>query len=163
MPGFLFRKPELIPKKWGYEICVCNYNHIGLDIGYALKTLTLLPTDGLHDVWTCSVHYHHRKHETFYVLGGAMFLEIFVPVRAQRPITFKDFRRPKGFIMYPGTAVTLEPHTAHRFWTQAVVTTIIEASTPDDSKDSYRLVKSGRRVMDTSEFVEVRPDGVPLV
>jgi len=165
MPGFLFRKPELIPKTWGYEICICSVLHDCFENGYACKTLTLLPCRESLGVDACSIHYHVQKNETFYVTRGTMFLQIYVP-RPGRKTPFEgtvDFLEPKGFIMYPGTVVTLEPYTAHRFWTQAIETTVIEASTPDDPQDSYRLVESGRQLMDVRDFVEVRPDGIPLV
>jgi hypothetical protein len=170
MATFTFCKPRYVPKLWGYEACICNVLEACCEKGYACKLLNLTPhTDyEFPGVNACSIHYHLKKTETFFVLDGVLFLELFV-LRPQKepvfnPWKLSDFEAPKGFIMYPGTAVTVEAHVAHRFWTQVVTTSIIEASTPDDSQDSYRLCASARGlIMDTSAFVEVRPDGIPIL
>jgi mannose-6-phosphate isomerase-like protein (cupin superfamily) len=158
--------PRIVPKLWGYEVCICNVLEACHEKGYACKLLNLVPyNDAVVDngVNACSIHYHMDKTETFFVLKGVLFLQIFLlRPGMEADVDLSNFEEPKDFVMYPGTGVTLEAQVAHRFWTRDVITTVIEASTLDDAYDSYRLVGSGRgQIMDDSIFMEIRPNGIP--
>lgn len=161
-PTYVFRQPQYIRKKWGYEVCMCNIPTDCKEKGYACKTLTLLPSVE-RSVDACSIHFHERKHETFWVTRGRFFLEIYLPKPGQQLLDIGNFEPPKQFCMHPGTVVTLEPTVAHRFFTIVGVTTVIEASSPDSPADSIRLTESGPVPIDTSKFTEVKPDGIVFV
>lgn len=167
MATYHFIKPRYVPKLWGYEACICNVLTGCHEKGYACKLLNLIDYNNVNkaEVSACSIHYHLIKTETFYVIRGRLFLQIYLQ-RAGKKLSpdLESFEDPRGFILHPGTGVTLEAHVAHRFWTQDIPTTVIEASTPDDASDSYRIVGSGRSVLVRTEgFEEIKPDGFPIL
>jgi len=129
-----------VDKKWGYETQFVN-NEL-----YCGKRLTVLPNG-----FACSIHYHLKKRETFFIERGALFLEIFRPLAGLdsklvlgQPITLADFQpRPNFRFMKVGEKCTLHPYIAHRFWTKSEVCEFLEFSTHDNPDDSIRLVESG--------------------
>lgn len=129
-----------IDKKWGYESIFVN-NEL-----YCGKRLTVVPNGN-----ACSVHYHLKKRETFFVERGSLFLEIWRPLAGfeskqvlGQPITLADFQpRPNFRLMRVGDKCTLHPGIAHRFWTKGEICEFLEFSTHDDPADSIRLVESG--------------------
>ena len=130
------------PKAWGFEEQFYNEN-------YGLKALCLTEKNV-----ACSIHFHAVKTETFYVLAGAVTLEIYeIRMRvcgAQwfeaedlRSGGLKYFCKPKRHILRCDDFVTLLPGTAHRFWSPFGNGHILEASSYDDPADSYRIVPAG--------------------
>lgn len=130
----------IVPKKWGYEQIIIN-NDL-----YCSKKLTVIP-NGM----ACSIHYHKKKTETFFVTAGTLLLEIYRPLPGfdlrtggNSPLVLSDYDRPIFKRLHQGSGpVTIRPFVAHRFWVLNEVCQFDETSTPDDPADSYRLVESG--------------------
>lgn len=101
------------PKVWGEEHWIVNREYGG-------KKLVL------RRGWRCSLHYHARKDEVFYVIAGRVLLEHGSAWR----------------VLAPGDAQRIAPGTTHRFWGLAD-SEMIEFSTHHEEDDSYRLEASG--------------------
>lgn len=104
---------EIIAKIWGEERVMVN------NALYCGKLLMLKQGRA------CSLHYHRRKQETFYVLEGKVELELGTILR----------------LMKPGEAQTILPLTPHRF-TGVTDAVIIETSTHHDDEDVVRIEPS---------------------
>lgn len=100
-------------KVWGYEVWLAN-NEL-----YCGKILSLKKG------YRCSMHYHKKKDETFYVLKGHILLEL----------------NDKRYVMSAGSAIRVFPYDKHRF-TGITDAEILEISTQHFEDDSYRLSKS---------------------
>ncbi len=134
--------PYYISKVWGYEQQIANFK----DEGYCGKILRVMPG------WACSVHFHAKKHETFYLTKGQLFVELWDIPKQFMAEAVKD---PAGLLgksmlyrlapvnMIPGEVLILPPFTAHRFQCNKEPAEFIEFSTYDDPADSYRVVPSG--------------------
>ena len=105
---------RIVPKVWGEEHWLVNRDYCG-------KRLLL------REGHRCSLHHHLRKHETFYVQSGLIYLEL----------------GEESMLLEPGEIVTIEPGVPHRF-TGIVASEIIEFSTHHDDEDSYRTTQSGQ-------------------
>ena len=127
---------KFIQKLWGWEEIVANYP------GYCCKIITALPNGN-----ACSIHYHKIKHETFRVLSGALYMELYAVYKKRVPKWVPRVKEP--YMRYatmkimPGQIVTLPQFVGHRFWAQEEPAVFVEASTHDAPKDSIRLVESG--------------------
>lgn len=108
-------KPEVHEKKWGCEFWIANNN---LYCGKILE---------LKQGWRCSIHHHRKKHETFFLLDGIVFME-------------KD---GKEKVMLPGDVLEVKQLSKHRF-TGLRDSKIIEFSTHHEEDDSYRDVESSK-------------------
>lgn len=106
--------PQNHTKVWGYERWLCNNEK------YCGKILVIEP------FFQCSVHYHKKKHETFFILSGGVFLEL------EGDISF----------LYPGNVITIEPGKSHRFTASHIKAEIIEISTQHFEEDSFRTEPS---------------------
>jgi D-lyxose ketol-isomerase len=113
---------KIVTKLWGYEKHLVNTEL------YCGKILVALP-NGM----ACSIHYHKRKTETFHVLKGRLFLQLFS--------LEGELLEEKN--LAAGDSLTLVPLTPHRFWAIDEVCEFLEVSTQDVPEDSYRLVDSG--------------------
>lgn len=117
--------PRLVMKKWGTEEIIVNGDYCG-------KRLTVMPG------YACSIHYHLKKTETFFVLDGRLSLELYKPyctgIQAE-PIGCK--------ILRAGRSMTIDPLTPHRFWAYREPVRFMEFSTTDADEDSIRLLESG--------------------
>ena len=101
------------PKNWGGEVLIHNGD-------YCMKLLVY--TKQL----ASSLHFHERKHESFFIASGEFEIEI----AEARPALYG----PGGFIV-------LKPGTTHRV--RCIEPgTIVEASTKDDPEDCVRIVPS---------------------
>ena len=109
----------IIEKAWGYEKIIINDP-------YCLKVLSVNAKQG------CSMHYHVRKKETFYVTVGELKVEFIDP----------DFGKCRYIKLRHGESITIEPGQAHRFTALGLGAEFIEASTHDDPSDSYRVCAS---------------------
>jgi mannose-6-phosphate isomerase len=101
-----------ISKVWGYEEWIVNRKYCG-------KFLHLKKG------WQCSLHYHERKDETFYVMSGLVYLE----------------RDHEAFELKPGAILHIPPGAIHRF-AGLEDSVILEISTHDDD-DNLRIEPSG--------------------
>jgi mannose-6-phosphate isomerase-like protein (cupin superfamily) len=100
-------------KVWGYETWIVNNEE------YCGKFLHLKKHH------RCSTHYHKKKDETFYIMGGRVLMEL----------------NDEVFLMMPGDAVRVRRGQPHRF-TGLRDSVIIEFSTQHFEDDSYRSNKS---------------------
>jgi mannose-6-phosphate isomerase-like protein (cupin superfamily) len=105
---------ESHPKSWGDENWIVN-NEL-----YCSKILTI--THGFR----CSMHYHEKKDETFYVLAGLVLLEI----------------GGESEVLRPGACVRVRPGVLHRF-TGLSDAKILEVSTQHFEEDSFRTQEGG--------------------
>ena len=117
-------KPEIHEKKWGKEFWIANND---LYCGKILE---------LKRGWRCSIHYHKKKHETFFILDGTILME------------FNNEKR----VMKPGDILEVKQLSKHRF-TGIIDSKIIEFSTHHEEEDSYRDVESGK--VPENEFIEL--------
>lgn len=116
------RLPETYEKGWGKEDWIHN------DERYCGKVLTLFRHKYM------SYHYHKKKHETFYLLSGKVFVTL-------GDLQDEFFRIPtKMFIMYPGEVLEIPPNTPHSVLALDD-SAIMEVSTEHFENDSFRIVK----------------------
>lgn len=108
---------KTVEKLWGREYWIANTPL------YCLKLLQINPGG------CCSLHYHPKKDETFYVNEGSCHVQIGEETRE----------------LVPGDSVRIPPGTPHRFWVpkgQAKGCEIMEVSTHHDDSDVIRLEES---------------------
>ncbi len=100
-------------KSWGMEKLIHNG-------AYCMKLLVYTRE------CASSLHYHEKKHESFFVAHGVFEL---------------DHGGDEVRTLYAGDTVVLSPGTRHRLRCKQLGT-IVEASTHDDPDDCIRLEKS---------------------
>ena len=110
-------RPEVHEKGWGRELWVHN------DERYCGKVLVLQKGK------RCSLHFHVKKHETFFLQKGQVQMEL----------VHSDGRR-ESFVMRPGDTLEISPGLMHRF-TGLEDSEIFEFSTQHFEEDSYRVEK----------------------
>ena len=121
---------QKIGKLWGHETIIINNNR------YCGKVLTVEPNGK-----ACSIHFHKLKTETFLVTRGKLTLQLWKANEERETISAFEYL---GYIILESSeSITIEPWTAHRFWSDNDVTDFVEFSSPDDPSDSYRLQSSG--------------------
>ena len=108
---------HLQPKGWGHEVWIHN------DARYCGKILVVKAGR------RCSLHYHEKKHETFYVQSG----------RLKMRLRHRDGRE-ESFEMKKGDILEIEPGTAHQF-TGIEDAELFEFSTQHFEDDSHRIEK----------------------
>lgn len=107
--------PEIHAKGWGYEVWLHN------DDGYCMKLL-VFERAGARG----SLHYHERKHETWWVASGRFMVE---GLQADQHLLAT---------LCAGESLHLPAGAAHRL-TCIEPGTIVEASTTHDEADVVRL------------------------
>lgn len=112
---------ELHRKVWGEEYWIVNNDK------YCGKLLVL------HKGYRCSLHYHEKKDETFYVNDGKV----------------KFYMDGVIKILSPGSSVHVKPGTKHLF-EGLETSSIFEFSTHHDDNDVTRITES-ERVSDSLE------------
>lgn len=111
-------KAQVVDKPWGYERILENNDK------YCMKEIFCHGRG-----WSSGgrFHLHHKKDETFLVIMGTIYLEIFeYPNRIKHTLRKGDFIR-------------IKPYTPHRFTAWARGGAFVEASTHDSPEDSYRI------------------------
>jgi mannose-6-phosphate isomerase len=108
---------QRVPKGWGEELWVHN------DPLYCGKILRLKQGK------RCSLHYHKRKTETFYLQSGRVRMELRHPDG-----------RAEDVVMKPGDSLEIYPGLVHRF-SGIEDSEIVEFSTQHFEEDSYRIEK----------------------
>lgn len=119
-------KPIIVEKEWGQEEHIHNNYH-------CVKLMRLKPG------YQVSLHWHEIKEETFILISGKLVIETINPKTGQKQITL---------LTEPLESFTLGKNIPHTFYctdTQRTETVFIEASTPDNANDSYRIFSSGKR------------------
>jgi mannose-6-phosphate isomerase-like protein (cupin superfamily) len=101
-------------KQWGEELWLANDN-------FCCKKLTL------YKGYRCSLHYHKKKDELFFILSGKVLFEL----------------DGKQSVLLPGDSIRVKPLQQHRFsglWDSF----IMESSTHHEEEDSFRVEPSGK-------------------
>jgi len=136
-----------VMKTWGYEKWIENNSE------YCCKLLHVLPKK------FCSVHFHKKKKETFYITKGSFFLKVFVPDKKDievlknfdginlndelTAILYKFDNSPWNYTLTEGESFSIDRYTLHTFSSASKMhCEFIEASTYHEDSDSYRLRKS---------------------
>lgn len=126
---------KTVIKGWGYEIWVEN-NKL-----YCGKHLHVLPGK------QCSVHYHKKKKETFYIINGELLLTYSLPNQTMLEINdyvlfWKTIADIKTLVLKKGESFTIETLTLHKFTSNTnYPCDFIEFSTHHEESDSYRIIK----------------------
>ena len=107
-------------KEWGKEFWIVNNS----DEDYCGKIITISPGK------STSLHFHANKHETFYVLEGALDLIIVNTDDCEESI----------ICLEPGDTHTIKQCVPHKL-ESCIGCKLIEVSTFHDDKDSYRILK----------------------
>lgn len=115
-PQFLFLKPQIITKGWGYELVIMNNSKYCGKILHFNKDATF------------SMHYHLIKEETFYVLSGKLRLKY--PDLSNGEYFYKELLQGDVLHITPG-----QPHQIFALEESE----IIEVSTTHTNKDNYRI------------------------
>ena len=103
---------------WGNELEIHNGD------GYCGRVLTV------NKVQQSSYHYHIKKNETFYVLEGALKVELSFDLHS------------KHTVLYKGDCIDIPRFVLHRF-TGIKDATVLEISTYDEGEDDIVRVESG--------------------
>lgn len=103
----------IVNKLWGCEEWLVNDD-------YCVKRMTLKPD------CQCSLHYHEKKDESFYILEGRLDLTV-------NGVTHR---------LNPGDFYRIKPYDIHRFKTIDDVCVFLESSTHHDDEDVVRLEPS---------------------
>lgn len=113
----LIKAPMIVEKVWGQEHIIDNREQ------YCGKILVLKKDHA------CSLHYHVKKTETFYILSGECLMEYGT-----------DELNMNSGRMIVGMGLLIKPYTFHRFAGIAKETRILEISSQDFIDDSYRVM-----------------------
>lgn len=119
-------------KTWGREEWLVNNEE------YCAKYLLL------NQGYSCSMHYHIEKDETFYVTRGIVELCVLKPEysRNKTPKWADVAHKVKRIILNRGEAYRIKPYEAHRFNAVTPQAIILEVSTTHKDEDSYRITLS---------------------
>lgn len=109
--------PTKILKGWGYELIYLNED-------ICIKRMKVL------DGKKCSMHYHSKKIEVFYMESGT--IELYT-------IDTSDGRLSPGRIYRQGDFIYIQKNTPHRFRAIGGDATFVEFSTHHEDSDSYRV------------------------
>ena len=109
-----------VHKDWGDELWIANNR----ENNYCGKILNIKAGCGT------SLHFHSKKHETFYVLEGDMELTMIDTETTQESIV----------CLSQGDAYSLDRNVPHRLYS-SLGASILEVSTFHEDSDSYRVIK----------------------
>ena len=112
--------PKKVSKPWGYELWLANSD----DNNYCGKILHVREGHGF------SMHFHAKKHETFYVLKGQAKLSTIETETAA--VTEID--------LYEGECYVIDRLVPHQIYAVSELD-IIESSTFHMDSDSYRVLR----------------------
>ena len=116
--------PKKVEKSWGGETWLAN----NLNEDYCGKILYIKEGS------STSMHYHLDKHETFYVLEGALRVDM-----------LRDRNKPKAhpftITCKQGESMEMERGRAHKLMATDGDVSLIEVSKHHRDEDSYRLYK----------------------
>ena len=113
-------KAKKVDKSWGYEIHRVNNK----EENYCSKILFIEKGKGT------SMHYHLKKHETFYVREGMLFVTTIDPQTIESTVT----------ALLPGECMEIPRGMAHQLSApEDEEVEFDETSTFDEVEDSYRV------------------------
>ena len=114
-------EPKRINKDWGYEIWMANNE----EENYCGKILYIKAGH------STSMHFHAKKHETFYILEGVLELELICTAST------KKYKK----VLNKGEVFILERLLPHRLIAKDGDVKFVEISTHHDDSDSYRVYR----------------------
>tara|TARA_B100002019_G_C21124374_1_gene525014 strand:+ start:481 stop:885 length:405 start_codon:yes stop_codon:yes gene_type:complete len=110
---------KFVEKDWGYEIWMAN----NLEENYCGKILKI------YEGHKSSMHYHLKKHETFYILSGELRVELIYTKSGN-----------KGYkILKQGDTMEIERGQPHQLIAYDGDVEFVETSTFHEDSDSYRI------------------------
>lgn len=110
---------KFVEKDWGYEIWMANNR----EENYCGKILKI------HEGYKSSMHYHLKKHETFYILSGQLKVELIYTKSGNT-----------GYkILKKGDTMEIERGQPHQLIAYDGSVEFIETSTFHEDSDSYRV------------------------
>ena len=113
------RYGQVVNKSWGNEVRIVDNE----DNNYSGKLLNINQNE------STSSHFHSKKHKTFYVLTGVLYVEIVEPESAE----------VMNYKIDSEETFEIEQNVAHRLSAQDGNVTVIEISTYHDDEDVYRV------------------------
>lgn len=113
----------IVEKAWGREVIFANYGQENLDYCGKLLIYDKAGAKG-------SMHFHMRKHETFYIQQGMFKIHYIV----------KDTAELKNIILKEGDTWVNEPGQPHQIESLEDNSILIEASTFHQDSDTYRVI-----------------------
>ena len=108
-----------VDKSWGYELWLANNEKEN----YCGKILYINPG------YAGSMHFHAKKHETFYILEGTLKVDVLNPENAEKTT----------HLLEEGETFVLDRLTPHQLFATDKPVKFIEISTFHDDADSYRV------------------------
>jgi mannose-6-phosphate isomerase-like protein (cupin superfamily) len=108
-----------VDKSWGYELWLANNEKEN----YCGKILYINPG------YAGSMHFHSKKHETFYILEGTLKVDVLNPENAEKTT----------HLLKEGETFVLDRLTPHQLFATDKPVKFIEISTFHDDADSYRV------------------------
>ena len=113
------RYGQVVNKSWGNEIRIVDNE----DNNYSGKLLNINQNE------STGIHFHSKKHKTFYVLTGTLHIEITEPESAER----------MNYSVDSEETFEIEQNVAHRIYAKDSGVTVIEVSTYHDNADVFRV------------------------
>ena len=111
--------PKKVEKEWGYELWLDKNKKEN----YCGKILYINPGHA------GSMHFHSKKHETFYILEGTLKVDVLNPENAEKTT----------HLLEEGETFVLDRLTPHQLFATDKPVKFIEISTFHDDADSYRV------------------------
>ena len=108
-----------VDKSWGYELWLANNEKEN----YCGKILYINPG------YAGSMHFHSKKHETFYILEGTLKVDVLNPENAEKTT----------HLLEEGETFVLDRLTPHQLFATDKPVKFIEISTFHDDADSYMV------------------------
>lgn len=112
-------KAKHVEKQWGHETWLANNE----EENYCGKILYIEPGH------SSSMHYHAKKHETFYILEGELTVEIIDTETTERHL----------HILQEGDSFVIDRFVPHQLSASGIPVKFIEISTFHRDEDSYRV------------------------
>ena len=114
-------KAKKVDKDWGYEIWMANNK----EENYCGKILYIKSGH------STSMHFHQKKHETFYILEGALDVEIIDTITTDKYVK----------TINEGEVLVLDRLMPHRLVPKGGDVKFVEISTFHEDCDSYRVYR----------------------
>ena len=113
--------PKVVEKEWGHEVWMANNE----EENYCGKILYIKFGH------STSMHFHQKKHETFYILEGALDIEIIDTITTDKYV--KTINEGEVFV--------LDRLVPHRLVPKGGDVKFVEISTFHEDSDSYRVYR----------------------
>ena len=114
-------QPKEVAKDWGYELWLVNNK----EEDYCGKILYI------NEGCSTSMHFHSKKHETFYILQGTLRVDVIDTDSTE--VDIHSIAEGESFVM--------ERNCPHKLIAQDGPVKFIEISTFHEDSDSYRVKK----------------------